>query len=154
MKKRILAIFMAAAFFGGAVQAMDSETLLKDPARYPVVYATGKLRMYADTETAQAMQTMDYPGSIENVSFTLYVETYKKNADAFDFARGGLVTKIWEYKVELFADRREKHYEMKLLPVAAYDTKGGKTVGDAKGKIGVSAKEIYYNLSRILRVGR
>ena len=154
MKKKILAGFIAAVFFGGAVQAMDSETLLKDPVRYPVVYATGKMRMYADTETAQAMQTMDYPGSIENVSFTLYVETYKKNADAFDFARGGLVTKIREYKVELSADRLEKHYEMTLLPVAAYDTKGGKTAGEEKVKLGVSAKEIYYNLARLLRVFR
>lgn len=154
MKKKIISILMLAGLVADAVQAMDSETLLKNPARYPVIYATEKMRIYADMETVSAMQTMDYPGSIENVSFLLYAERYKKNADAFDFARGGLVTQIREWKVELAADRREKRYEMTLTPVAAYDAKGERLTGGGDMKLGASAKEIYYNLSRLLRLGR
>ncbi len=154
MRKKFLAVLFLAECLCGTVKAMDSETLLKNPVRYPVIYATEKVRMYADMENVSAMQTMDYPGSIENVSFTLYVESYKKNADAFDFARGGLVTQIREYRVELSADRREKQYEMTLSPVAVYDTKGETISEVAKPGLGVSAKEIYYNLSRLLRLPR
>ncbi len=154
MKKKIVSILMLAGLFAGTGEAMDSETLLKNPARYPVIYATEKMRIYADMETVSAMQTMDYPSSIENVSFTLYAESFKKNADAFDFARGDLVTQIRECKVELAADRREKHYEMTTTPVAVYDAKGERLTGGGDMKLGASAKEIYYNLSRLLRLGR
>lgn len=155
MKKNILTALMVVMLCGGAVQAMDSETLLKTPTRYPVLYADANTRIYADVQTISAMQTMDYPGSIENVSFTLYAEIFKEHADVFDFSRGDLVQKIREVKIELYADRRERHYGMSLTPVAVYNAKGEEQPAEeGKLKLRASAKELYYNLAHLLKLGQ
>ncbi len=153
-KKWMAAAFLAVCLSGGA-SAMDSATLLKDPKAYPVIYATEAERVYVDMKTLQAMQTMDLPGSLENMSFTMYVETYKEDADAFDFARGKLVTRILEYAVDLSADRMEKHYEMTKHLRAVYDVKGknlGKDALKEETEIAADAKNLYYNLARLPRV--
>lgn len=155
MKKKILTALMAAMLVGGAAQAMDSATLLTSPTRYPVLYADANTRIYADVRTMSAMQTMDYPGSIENVSFTLYVEIFKEHADVFDFSRGDLVKKIREFKAEVYADRRERHYGMKLTPVAVYNAAGEEQPAEeGTVKLRASAKELYYNLAHVLKLGQ
>lgn len=146
---------MAAMLVGGAAQAMDSATLLTSPTRYPVLYADANTRIYADVRTMSAMQTMDYPGSIENVSFTLYAEIFKEHADVFDFSRGDLVKKIREFKAEVYADRRERHYGMKLTPVAVYNAAGEEQPAEeGTVKLRASAKELYYNLAHVLKLGK
>ena len=155
MKKKILTALMAAMMIGGAAQAMDSATLMETPARYSVLFADADRRIYADLDTVSAMQTMDYPGSIENVSFTLYAEVYKEHADVFDFSRGDLIREIREFKVELYADRRERHYGMKLTPVLVYNAKGDDITKDSGDfKLRASAKELYYNLAHVLHLGQ
>ncbi len=155
MKKKILTALMAAMLVGGAAQAMDSATLLTSPTRYPVLYADANTRIYADVRTMSAMQTMDYPGSIENVSFTLYAEIFKEHADVFDFSRGDLVKKIREFKAEVYADRRERHYGMKLTPVAVYNAAGEEQPAEeGTVKLRASAKELYYNLAHVLKLGK
>ncbi len=155
MKKKILTALMAAMLVGGAAQAMDSATLLTSPTRYPVLYADANTRIYADVRTMFAMQTMDYPGSIENVSFTLYAEIFKEHADVFDFSRGDLVKKIREFKAEVYADRRERHYGMKLTPVAVYNAAGEEQPAEeGTVKLRASAKELYYNLAHVLKLGQ
>ena len=54
--------------------AMDSQTLVSNPGRYRVISTSPDGIAYADMDSLRAMQTMDYPNSIENMSFTLYVE--------------------------------------------------------------------------------
>ncbi len=155
LKKKILTALMAAMLCGGAAQAMDSATLLTESTRYPVLYADANTRIYADVRSMSAMQTMDYPGSIENISFTLYAEIFKEHADVFDFSRGDLVRKIREVKVELYADRRERHYGMSLTPVAVYNAKGEEQPAEeGKLKLRASAKDLYYNLAHLLKLGQ
>lgn len=62
----------------GAAMAMDSATLLENPSQYRVIYADGKKAVYADMATVNAVQSRDLHASIENISFTMYVENYVK----------------------------------------------------------------------------
>lgn len=144
----------------GAASAMDSASLLGDPARYRVVYAGEDEVAYADMTTVSGQQTMDYPGSIENVQFTLYVESYKDKTDAFDFAKDKLVTGIREMTVRLHANKRSGEYEMETALAACYDAKGaplsfGSLPDEAKrlGELDADARDLYFNLYRLERLG-
>lgn len=138
----------------GTGMAMDSQTLLADPARYRVISAGEDEVVYADVQTLFGQQTMDYPGSIENLKFTMYVESYKEKADAFDFERDQLVTEIREFRVELHANKREKVYEMKKSLAGTYDSKGERKLPESFRKayrIDADAEELYINLYRLER---
>ena len=55
--------------------AMDSQTLVNNPSRYRVISTSPDGIVYADMDSLRAMQTMDYPNSIENMNLTLYTES-------------------------------------------------------------------------------
>lgn len=149
---------MAAALLAGvpaAGMAMDSQTLLSDPARYRVLSASDDEVVYADMTTLRGQQTLDYPGSIENMHVTLYVESYKEHPDAFDFARNTLVSGIREFHVKIHADKRDGQYAMKKELTAFYDSKGGKKTPDSFLKayrLDADAEELYLPLSRLERL--
>lgn len=147
-----LAGALLAAPFGA--MAMDSNTLLEDPARYRVIYADEEETVYADMDTVQSMATRDYPGSIENMSFTMYVETYAKNPDAMDFEAGKLVTTVQKYQTKLYGNKAKDQYKMETSLAAVYDP-AGKRIGNAdwKGpKTDAEADDLYYTLYRLIRV--
>lgn len=155
MKKILAAALAGAALampFSG--MAMSSETLLKDPARYRVIYADDKETVYADMETASAMATRDYPGSIENISFIMYVEKYAAHPDAMDFAEGKLVDTVQKYQATLYGNKAQDEYSLKKTLSAVYDP-SGKRIGNAdwQGKKSkAEADDMYYTLYRLLRV--
>ncbi len=141
--------------------AMDSNTLLKNPDQYRVLYAGEDEVVYADMNTVMGQQTMDYPGSIENVQMKIYVESYKDKVDAFDFAKDRLVTQIREFDVRLHADKRAGKYEMekKLTGMYTSDGEGLATVDSLNqtikdNKIDADAKDLYFNLYRIERLAK
>lgn len=143
------------AVIPAAAMAMDSETLLSDPARYRVISAGDEEVVYADMTTLSGQQTLDYPGSIENMEVTLYVESYKEHPDAFDFARNTLVSGIREFRVKIHADKREGEYAMKKELTAFYDGKGVKKTPESFLKayrIDADAEELYLMLSRLERL--
>ena len=74
--------------------AMDSQTLVSNPGRYRVISTSPDGIVYADMDSLQAMQTMDYPNSIENMSFTLYVEKYAGIRDDLIFQLGQEIHQI------------------------------------------------------------
>lgn len=78
MKKFALALAAFTLFSATSAMAMDSATLLAHPDRYRVIHADDEEICYADMKSLSGMQTMDFPGSIENIDFTLYVESLKK----------------------------------------------------------------------------
>ena len=78
--------------------AMDSQTLVSNPGRYRVISTSPDGIAYADMDSLRAMQTMDYPNSIENMSFTLYVEKYAGIRDDLIFQLGQEIHQINEYK--------------------------------------------------------
>ena len=106
-------------------------------------------------ESLFGQQTMDYPSSLENVSFTLYVETYKDAPDPFDFENGTLISSIREFKVDISADKRENHYTMDHALLAKYDDKGAslpcyESVKEipAASRIPGDAKGLYLRIKR------
>lgn len=101
--KKIYGALLAALTLSasGTASAMDQETLLADPARYRVIYADEREAVYADMDTALAMSSRDYPGSIENISFTMYVESFAKKPDAMAFQKEETVDCIQEYEATL-----------------------------------------------------
>ncbi len=154
--KKIWAAALAGALlaFPLAASAMSSDTLLKDPARYRVIYADDEETVYADMDTVQSMATRDYPGSIENMSFTMYVETYAKGPDAMDFETGKLVTTVQKYQTTLYGNKAKDQYKMQKSLAAVYDP-SGKRIGNAdwKGqKSDAEADDMYYTLYRLLRI--
>lgn len=133
-----------------AALAMDSETLLSHPLQYRVIYADREKAVYADMDTVRAMQTRDYPGSIENISFTMYVETYAKKPDAMAFQKKEIVTSIQQYDATAYGNKEKDQYRLEKTLAAVYDQNGGQ-IGDAswKGKKAkVEADDIYYSLFR------
>ncbi len=155
MKKILLALFAGLTLSTSAF-AMDAETLISHPERYRVVYADANETAYADMESLSGQQTMDFPSSLENVSFTLYVETYKDPLDAFDFDNRDLISSIREFKVDISADKRENHYTMDRALMAKYDAKGKSlSLYDnlkelaAANKFTADAKTLYVHLKRI-----
>ncbi len=133
-----------------AAMAMDSATLLTNPAEYRVIYADGGKAVYADMDTVRAMQSRDFPASIENISFTMYVETYAKNPDAMAYQTGNTVTDIQQYEATAYGNHKTDEYRLEAKLTAVYDSHGAQ-IGDAswKGKKAkVEADDIYYSLVR------
>lgn len=124
--KKIIGLAAALLLGTSSAMAMDSATLLSQPERYRVIYADQHEVAYADMNTLSGLATMDYPGSLENMHFTMYVETYKPSPDAFDFARGNLVSNIREFQMTVYANKREQTYGMEKTLSAIYDAKGKK----------------------------
>ena len=106
MKKLLSLLSLSFLLLAGSLtsQAMDSDTLLQSPDRYRVVSAQNDSVVYVDINTIQAIQTMDYPNSLENLSCTLYVETYAHPLDAEAYQSGRLIRQINEYKAGLLYD--------------------------------------------------
>lgn len=155
MKKIMMAALAGLVLAAPVVSmAMDSKTLLSDPARYRVIYADDEGAVYADMDTVQAMQTRDYPGSIENISGTFYVESYAEKPDAMDFETGKLVQNIQRYQMTLYGNKAKDEYTLNRSLVAVYDA-DGKRIGNAdwKGKkLDAEADDMYYTLYRLIRV--
>lgn len=104
--------------------AMDSQTLVSNPGRYRVISTSPDGIAYADMDSLRAMQTMDYPNSIENMSFTLYVEKYAGIRDDLIFQLGQEIHQINEYKAALHANKREGTYDLKADLTNVYHTDG------------------------------
>ena len=152
--KKIIGLVAAALLLGtSSAMAMDSATLLSQPERYRVIYADQHEVAYADMNTLSGMATMDYPGSLENMHFTMYVETYKPSPDAFDFARGNLISHIREFQMTVYANKREQTYGMEKTLSAIYDAKGKKqdkysslAAFSQNRQIAADAKTLFLNL--------
>ena len=152
--KKIVGLMGAMLLLGtSAVMAMDSNTLLSSPDRYRVIYANEHEVAYADLDTLSGMATMDYPGSLENMHFTMYVETYKSSPDAFDFAKGNLISSIREFQMTVYANKRDQTYGMDKTLSAVYDVKGNKqdkfsslSAFTQNRKIIADAKTLFLNL--------
>lgn len=134
--------------------AMGSVELLGNPAKYRVVYAGEDEVVYVDMDTFQGMQTMDYPNSIENLKFTMYVESYRDKIGAIDFAENNLVEKIREYDVTLHVNKKDNSMTMETTLSEAYSADGEILSADALGEEGLIAKDkdLYANLYRLVRL--
>lgn len=104
--------------------AMDSQTLVNNPSRYRVISTSPDGIVYADMDSLRAMQTMDYPNSIENMSLTLYVEKYAGIRDDLVFQMGQEIHQINEYKAALHANKREGTYDLKADLTKVYRPDG------------------------------
>lgn len=142
-----------------AASAADYTEFLKDPVKYRVLYAGEDEVVYADMDTVMGQQTLDYPGSIENVHMQIYVESYKDKVDAFDFAKGKLVTQVRKFDVQLHADKRAGTYDMKTKLDSVYGWNGESlaAIDSAKPskkdlKLDADAKDLYFNLYRLMRI--
>ena len=105
-------------------QCMDSQTLVNNPSRYRVISTSPDGIVYADMDSLRAMQTMDYPNSIENMSLTLYVEKYAGIRDDLVFQMGQEIHQINEYKAALHANKREGTYDLKADLTKVYRPDG------------------------------
>lgn len=140
--------------------AMDSASLLANPQQYRVVYAGEDEVAYVDMDTIHGMQTMDFPGSIENLKFTLYVESYKDKSNEMDFAKGTIVEKIREFDAGLAVNKQEKSFQLEMNLVNVYNTAGevipavdAEKPGDVH-RIQADGKELYKQLYRLVRMPR
>lgn len=155
MKKQY-ALFLAGVLLllPGAASAMDSATLLSNPARYRVVHADDEEVVYADMDSLAGMQTRDYPSSIENMTVTLYAERYGRKPTAMDFEQGKLVSAIQEYKADLHANKRSGKYALKTELTAVYDRDGkALSLSGKQEKTEAEGKEVYFNLYRLRQAG-
>lgn len=141
-----------------AAMAMDSAELLSHPAKYRVIAAGEDEVVYADLSTLTAIQTMDFPNSVENMHFKMYVESYRDKVNAMDFARDNLVTSIREFDAGLYVNKNTKSYNLETRLAAVYDAKGEavkaldpKEAKEAE-KLRVKAEDLYMNLSRMTRM--
>ena len=80
--------------------------------------------VYADMDSLRAMQTMDYPNSIENMNLTLYVEKYAGIRDDLVFQMGQEIHQINEYKAALHANKRKGTYDLKADLTKVYRPDG------------------------------
>ena len=126
MKKLLSLLSLSFLLLAGSLtsQAMDSNTLLQSPDRYRVVSAQNDSVVYVDINTIQAIQTMDYPNSLENLSCTLYVETYAHPLDAEAYQSGRLIRQINEYKASFHANKREQSYSFDSTLTGVYAPDG------------------------------
>lgn len=141
-----------------AAMAMDSAELLSHPAKYRVIAAGEDEVVYADLSTLTAIQTMDFPNSVENMHFKMYVESYRDKVNAMDFARDNLVTSVREFDAGLYVNKNTKSYNLETRLAAVYDAKGEavkaldpKESKEAE-KLRVKAEDLYMNLSRMTRM--
>lgn len=141
-----------------AAMAMDSAELLSHPAKYRVIAAGEDEVVYADLSTLTAIQTMDFPNSVENMHFKMYVESYRDKVNAMDFARDNLVISIREFDAGLYVNKNTKSYNLETRLAAVYDAKGEavKTLDPKEAKeaekLRVKAEDLYMNLSRMTRM--
>lgn len=126
MKKLMSLLSLSFLLLAGSftAQAMDSETLLQSPDRYRVVSTQPDGIVYVDINTIKAIQTMDYPNSIENISCTLYVETYASPLDAMAFQENKLIRQINEYKASLHGNKREDTFTLDADLTSVYTPDG------------------------------
>ena len=161
MKKTAISLMTALLLGSVSAMAMDSETLLSQPERYRIIYANQNEIAYADMHTLSGQATMDYPGSLENVNFTMYVETFKENPNAFDFARNTTISNIREFQVAIHANKMEGTYSMNNTLSAMYDVKGKKldpysSIADTvkNRKLLSDAKTLFLNLDHQNKAGK
>ena len=155
MKKFFLYLLAGLYFPAFSSGAMDAETLLSSPERYRILYSAGTETAYVDMQSISGQQTMDLPSSLENVNFTLYVESYKNSPDAFDFEDRNLVSHIREFSVQISANKREQSYTMDYSLLAKYNAKGDilscydsiKEIPSAR-QLPTNAKTFYIHLKR------
>lgn len=152
MKKSVCALLMGAIFLAGGIhsEAMDMNTLMADPGRYRVIAADEDEIVFADTNTLLAMQTRDYPVSIENMRVTLYVGRYResRHLTAMDWMNGNLLSRIDEYTVQLSANRRKNEVHMESSWAASWKADGTASEKTQKKWKG-DAEELYINLQLI-----
>lgn len=112
MKKLSILLTLLCIFALGILSsnAMDSQTLFSNPARYRVISTEPGGIVYVDMESISGMQTMDYPNSIENINCTLYVEKYNSTIDAMTFAENKTIRQINEYDASFHANKVENTY--------------------------------------------
>lgn len=141
-----------------AAMAMDSASLLANPAKYRVIAAGEDEVVYADLSTLTAIQTMDFPNSVENMHFKMCVESYRDKVNAMDFARDNLVTSIREFDAGLYVNKNTKSYNLETRLCAVYKADGEalkaldpKEAKEAE-KLRVKAQDLYMNLSRMSRM--
>ena len=134
----------------GAAMAMDSATLLENPSQYRVIYADGKKAVYADMATVNAVQSRDLHASIENISFTMYVENYVKNPDAMAYQTGDTVADIQQYEAVAYGNKNADRYRLETKLTAVYDADGREIGGPSwtGKKVKLAAAALYYSLFR------
>lgn len=132
-----------------ASQAMDSATLLNNPGRYRVIGTQADGVIYSDMNSIQAIQTMDYPNSIENISCTLYVETYASPIDAMTFQNNSLISRINEYTATIYANKRDDSFKIDAQLTNAY-TPDGQACDITKNTMRFkNVKDLFINAHRI-----
>lgn len=126
MKKLLAALAIAGAALMNAApsSAIGSAELLNQPERYRVIGVQNDAVIYADTASMRAIQTMDYPGSIENISCTLYAETYAASIDDMAFHEGRLVSRINEYDAVFHANKQQGEFSLDARLTGAYKPDG------------------------------
>lgn len=150
MKKWSAAIAAGLILLAPSVMAMDSSSLLADPVRYRVVFSDEKKAIYADMDTVTAVESRDFPSSIENFTLTLYVEQNVRDPNAMDFQMGNTVKQIEQYEATVYGNKRTETYSIKKDLVAVYDRDGAQ-LGDASWKgstVNIEADDLYYSLFR------
>ncbi len=126
MKKLITLLVMLALMILGSLSAsaMDSQTLLENPGRYRVISTQPDGIVYADMNSLQGMQTMDYPNSIENISCVLYVEKYAGTLDAMAFQKGNVIRQISEYQAAFHANKQNDTFQLDTTLTNVYTPQG------------------------------
>lgn len=132
-----------------SASAMDSATLLQNPARYRVVSTQPDGVVYVDMDSIQAMQTRDYPNSIENISCKLYVETYANPLTAMDFEQNRIIRQINEYDAALHANKRDNQFKLDASLQNAYTPDGQKKEIAIDTVLFKQIKQLFINTSRL-----
>ncbi len=144
------AIAAALVLLSPSVMAMNSAELLGNPVRYRVIFADKNQAVYADMESVTAMESRDYPSSVENFTLTMYAERYAKKPTAMDYQEGNVVDSIQQYDATVYGNKRNETYRIKKDLIAVYD-KDGAQIGDASWggkKVSFEADDIYFSLFR------
>lgn len=153
MKKIMLCFSLLCTLFFSTISvcAMDSETLLSNPARYRVISSEPDGIVYVDMETISGMQTMDYPNSIENITCVLYAEKYNSTIDAMTFANDQTIRQINEYQASFYANKREDTYELETTLTNICTPKGDPWAVKPDTLQWGSTKKMFIVLSRLAK---
>lgn len=135
MKKIFSAALLAALLSAaGTAAAMDSDTLMRNPSRYRIIASDKASVTFVDMDTILSTETMDYPGSLQNIRCTLYRMDYASNPTDMDFQKGNVVSTISEYSAQFHGNKRERSYRLlESEKLAVYDRKGN-TLMKSEGK--------------------
>ncbi len=150
MKKLFTVFFIISVILLSTLpaSAIDSVALLDNPARYRVIGTQDGCIMYADMESVQAVETMDYPSSLETIYCVLYAETYAEDIDAKAFQENRLVSRIDEYDAAFRADKRNGKFTIDAVLTNTYlpDGQAGEiTTSTVRFK---NAEELFINIRR------